>query len=112
MTEIKGRFETSTQGFRRSHKIITSFKMGKLYRAENGAYVLPGVLSALIPGLGQLIKKQTGKALMFFGIWLGWGLVVWVLHLIPFFGGLAGWLTGAFLWLVNVLDALLAEENR
>jgi TM2 domain-containing membrane protein YozV len=85
--------------------------MGNITRSQNGTYVLPGVLSALIPGLGQLIKKQTGKAVLFFAIWALWGIVVWFLGWIPILGGLAGTLGGVFLWLVNVLDALFNGEG-
>lgn len=85
--------------------------MGNIQRTSNGAYVLPGILSAFLPGLGQLIKKQTGKALFFFAIWLGWGLITLAFNWLPL-GGLATWLAGAFLWLVNVLDALFNGETR
>jgi TM2 domain-containing membrane protein YozV len=86
--------------------------MGNLYRSQNGTYVVPGILSALIPGLGQLLKKSTTKALMFFAIWLFWGIAVWILGWIPILGGLVGTLAGVFLWFVNVLDALLAGEGQ
>jgi hypothetical protein len=85
--------------------------MGNLYRSQNGTFVVPGILSALIPGLGQLLKKSTTKALLFFGVWLAWGIVVWFLGWIPILGGLVGTLAGVFLWLVNVLDALFAGEK-
>lgn len=86
--------------------------MGNLYRSQKGTFVLPGILSALIPGLGQLLKKSTTKAVLFFAVWLSWNIVVWFLGWIPILGGLVGTLAGVFLWFVNVLDALFTGEGQ
>lgn len=45
--------------------------------------LIAGVLSLLLPGLGQLYKQRLGRgAAFFFGSLLAWGLLLgWVIHL-------------------------------
>ncbi|MFM2376516.1 MAG: hypothetical protein RLZZ165_1613 [Bacteroidota bacterium] len=78
--------------------------MGILTKSKNGAYVLPAICSAIIPGLGQLIKGQIGKGLVFLGIFFFWGLIAFLPKLLPL-GGLLTSITAIVCWLVNVLDA-------
>jgi TM2 domain-containing membrane protein YozV len=57
-------------------------------------YGVPAILSAILPGLGQLIKGQLVKAVI---IWIASGLVgffLWWTFIVPF-----------LLWAWNVYDA-------
>lgn len=85
--------------------------MGKMLRSSNGTYLIPGIVSAIFPGVGQLLKRQIGKGVLFLGIYLVWGVIGFLFDLIPIFGGLAGFLVALFLWGVNVLDAFFHDQS-
>ena len=70
-------------------------------------YVIPAVASALIPGLGQLLKGQISKAVLFFAVWIAWGILAFLVTWIP----IVGWILGPLLWLINVGDALLNGDG-
>ncbi len=78
--------------------------MGILTKSKNGFYAIPAIVSAFIPGVGQLIKRQFGKGIAFLGIALLWGYLMYIPGLIPF-SGLPIFLFGLLAWLINVLDA-------
>jgi TM2 domain-containing membrane protein YozV len=83
--------------------------MNNIVKSKNGMYVIPGVASALIPGLGQLLKGHIPKAILFFAVFVAWGLFLgWLISWIP----LVGWIAGPLLWLINVGDALLNSNSN
>jgi TM2 domain-containing membrane protein YozV len=82
--------------------------MNNIVKSKNGMYVIPAVASAIIPGLGQLIKGHLPKALMFFGIWIAFGIIGFLVTRIP----IIGWLIPVLLWLINVGDALFNANSN
>jgi TM2 domain-containing membrane protein YozV len=79
--------------------------MGILTKSKNGFFAIPAIASAFIPGLGQLIKGHVGKGLVFLGLSIFWGVVVFIPSLIPWFGGTIVFVGTILAWLINVLDA-------
>jgi len=75
-----------------------------LVRSSSGSGVLPGVASALIPGLGQLINGEGDKALGVFVVYAVAG--AGVIGAIPIVGWAAGLVAGAT-WIYGVGDAFL-----
>lgn len=67
------------------------------------AKVVPAVASAIIPGLGQLLKGHLFKAILFWG-----GLIIlkFALGWVPLF-----WIISGLAWLINVLDAAFSESS-
>jgi TM2 domain-containing membrane protein YozV len=78
--------------------------MGILSKSKNGVYTIPAICSALFPGLGQLIKRQTVKGLVFLAIFFFWGYITFFPSFLPL-SGLWIPLAAGFAWLINVLDA-------
>lgn len=78
--------------------------MGILTKSKNGVYTIPAICSAFLPGLGQLLKGQIGKGLVFLAVNFGWFIVTGILNILPF-----SWLlivvVSVSAWLINVLDA-------
>ncbi len=64
------------------------------------------IASALLPGLGQLINGETGKALLVFLVWLACSITV--LRHFPLIGPLVA-VIGALTWLYGVIDAWVAR---
>ena len=73
--------------------------MGKLTVKKK--YILPAVVSAFLPGVGQLLKGHVWKAV---GIWVI-STVIAVLFSWWF------WIPGAIVWLGVVIDALVSENK-
>ncbi|MCB9230570.1 MAG: hypothetical protein H6581_02855 [Bacteroidia bacterium] len=65
-------------------------------------FVIPAIASAIIPGLGQLFKGQIFKGV---AVWAAVGITAFLFKswLFPIFG---------IVWLINVLDALLSNDNE
>lgn len=84
--------------------------MSNLYKSKNGTFILPGIISALIPGVGQFIKGHIVKGLAVIGVALAYYVVSFVLGWIPLVGGLI-WVVGALAWAINVLDALFSKKD-
>jgi TM2 domain-containing membrane protein YozV len=78
--------------------------MGILTKSRNGVYTIPAIVSAIIPGLGQIIKGQVGKGIVFLVLFFGWGIITAILHILPF-SGLIVFLVSLGAWLINVMDA-------
>ena len=78
--------------------------MGILTKSKNGAYIVPGIASALLPGLGQLFKGHIGKGIAFLAIFFGWGLIMAIPSILPL-SGIWIPLLAICAWLINVLDA-------
>jgi TM2 domain-containing membrane protein YozV len=85
--------------------------MRKLLKNSKGIYPVPAIVSAIFPGVGQMLKGQFVKGLVFLGVYLVWGVIGFFLGLIPFLGGLIGLCAGLFLWAVNILDALIHDQG-
>lgn len=77
--------------------------MGTLTKRKNGIYLIPAVLSGIIPGLGQLLKGHFVKAIVVY---------VAVFVIVKLFGWLPliGWAVAAIAWLANVLDAAFSNS--
>ncbi|WP_428261084.1 hypothetical protein [Haliangium sp.] len=58
--------------------------------------IVPAVASAIVPGLGQLINKQSDKAIGVFAVAAGASLLSWVG--VPFIGlvGIGTWIYGIY----------------
>lgn len=78
--------------------------MGMLTKSKNGAYIVPGIASVFLPGLGQLFKGHIGKGLIFMAIAFGWGLISFLPSLLPL-SGLWLPIVAIIAWAINVLDA-------
>lgn len=78
--------------------------MGILTKSKNGFYTIPAIVSAFFPGVGQLIKRQFAKGLVFLGLSFVWGYLMAVPGLLPF-GGLIAFVITVLAWGINVLDA-------
>lgn len=70
---------------------------------RRGAFILPGICSIFIPGLGQLFKGQIGKAI---GMFVIIGVLGWLGKYFLLFGIVAG-----IAWLINVIDAFFAQKQ-
>ena len=69
--------------------------------------VIPAVASAIIPGLGQLINKETDKAIGVFAVVVGG----FFLSSLPIVGSLA-WLVAAGSWVYGVADGYLTGKKK
>jgi hypothetical protein len=67
------------------------------------------IASALLPGLGQLMKGDTDKAIALFIVWVACGISV--LRHLPLLGPVIA-LIGAVTWLFAVIDAYVASPRR
>lgn len=70
---------------------------------QDKTHLLPALLSALIPGLGQLVKGHLLKALIF---WVAVSISYWAFGWTWLLFGIY-----AFVWLVNVLDAAFSNAD-
>jgi TM2 domain-containing membrane protein YozV len=69
---------------------------------------VPAVASGVIPGLGQLLNRDSNKAL---GIFVVAASGVFFLSHLPLIGGLA-WLAGAGAWVYGVVDGYYHGKRR
>ena len=69
--------------------------------------VVPAVASAVIPGLGQLINKQSDKAIGVFAVVLGG----WLLSFLPLVGWIP-WLVAFFGWIYGVADGYYTGKKK
>ncbi|HWN66823.1 MAG TPA: hypothetical protein VNM90_04235 [Haliangium sp.] len=69
--------------------------------------VVPAVASAVIPGLGQLINKQSDKAIGVFAVVVGG----WLLSFLPLVGWIP-WLVALFGWLYGVADGYVTGKKK
>lgn len=76
---------------------------------SGGSGVVPAICSAVVPGVGQLVNRQTDKAIGVFAVWTVAGLSL--LGAIPIVGGLAG-LIGTATWAYAVGDAYVTGKRR
>ena len=77
-------------------------------RTVGGVHPVPAVCSALLPGLGQLVKGDTDKGVGVLAVWVVAGSSV--LGALPLLGGVAG-LVCAGTWLYGVADAAFARKK-
>jgi len=75
----------------------------------SGSGVVPAVCSALIPGLGQLVNKETDKAIGIFAVYVVAGASL--IGAIPIIGPVAGVVAGAT-WLYGVFDGYIQGKKR
>ena len=78
-------------------------------RKGGGSGVVPGVASAVVPGLGQLVNGESDKALGVFAVWGIAGLGF--LGAIPVIGWVAGGVAGAT-WVYGVADGYFTGRKR
>ena len=77
-------------------------------RSDGGLHPIPAVCSALLPGLGQLVKGDTDKGVGLLAVAVVAGSSV--LGALPLLGGVAG-LVYAGTWIYGVADAALARKK-
>jgi TM2 domain-containing membrane protein YozV len=78
-------------------------------RSGSGNGVVPGVASAVVPGLGQLINGEGDKAIGVFAVWGIAGLSL--LGAIPLVGT-AAWVIGGATWLYGVADGYVTGKTK
>lgn len=71
--------------------------------------VVPAVCSAIVPGLGQLVNKDTNKAIGVFAVYVVAGASV--IGALPLVGPVAGVVAGAT-WLYGVFDGYIQGKKR
>ena len=79
-------------------------------RSSNGSSiggVVPAVASAVVPGLGQLINKESDKAIGVFAVVVG-GFVLSALPLV----GWIPWLVAAVAWVYGVADGYFTGKKK
>jgi hypothetical protein len=76
--------------------------------SDSGPHAVPALCSALLPGLGQLVKGDTDKGVGVLAVWVVAGSSF--LGALPLLGGVAGLVCGAT-WLYGVADAALAKKK-
>ena len=76
--------------------------------SDNGPHAVPAICSALLPGLGQMVKGDTDKGIGVLAVWVVTG--AGALGALPLLGGIAGLVCGAT-WLYGVADAALAKKK-
>lgn len=76
---------------------------------SNASGVVPAVCSAIIPGLGQLVNKETEKAIGVFVVYTVAGASL--IGAIPLLGAAAGVVAGAT-WLYGVFDGYIQGKKR
>jgi TM2 domain-containing membrane protein YozV len=79
-------------------------------RSSNGSSmdgVVPAVASAVIPGLGQLINKQSDKAIGVFAVVVGG----WLLSFLPLVGWIP-WMVSAVAWLYGIIDGYVTGKKK
>jgi TM2 domain-containing membrane protein YozV len=82
-----------------------------LVKRSDGSFVsgaVPAVASALVPGLGQLLNRDSNKAL---GVFVVAATGVFFLSKLPLIGGLA-WLAGAGAWVYGVIDGYYHGKRK
>lgn len=79
-----------------------------LVKAETGVHPVPALCSALLPGLGQMVKGDTDKGVGMLVV----AVVAGSSYLagLPLIGGLASLAFGAT-WLYSVADAAFARKK-
>ena len=77
-------------------------------RDEGGPHPVPALCSALLPGLGQMVKGDTDKGVGILAVAVVAGSSF--LGALPLLGGVAGLVWGAT-WLYGVADAALAKKK-
>jgi hypothetical protein len=80
-----------------------------LVRTGSASGVVPAVCSALVPGLGQLVNKETDKAIGIFAVYVIAGASF--LGAIPLVGTVAGLVT-AGTWLYGVADGYVQGRKK
>lgn len=84
--------------------------MSNLIKSKKGTFVLPGIVSAIIPGVGQFIKGHIVKGIAFVVAGIAFSIVSWALGWIPLVSTLI-WAVGVIAWVINVLDALFSSKD-
>ena len=82
-----------------------------LAKRSNGSFAsgaVPAVASGVLPGLGQLLNRDSNKALGVFVVAAGG---VFFLSHLPLVGGLA-WLAGAGAWIYGIADGYYQGRKK
>ena len=83
--------------------------MGKLVKSSKTNGVVPAVASAVLPGLGQLINRDSDKAI---GVFVVWGIAgLSVLKIIPLLSTVAA-VVGVATWGYAVVDGYLEGKKK
>lgn len=73
--------------------------------------VVPAVASFVIPGLGQLLNKQSDKAIGVFAVSVGAWVLSWFLGWIPVIGWIPG-LVGLAAWIYGIVDGYKTGKKK
>jgi|GEM_PF-2877511 len=84
--------------------------MSNLIKNKNGIFVLPGIVSIFLPGVGQLIKGHVKKGITFLLATGAFLIVQFLLSWIPLIGWLIG-VVGIIGLVINVLDAFFSKKD-
>lgn len=84
--------------------------MSNLIKNKNGVFVLPGIVSIFIPGLGQLIKGHVKKGVAFLALWGAFWIISWIIGWIPLIGPLLSGI-GIIALIINVIDAFISKKD-
>ncbi len=84
--------------------------MSNLIKNKNGVYILPGIVSIFLPGVGQLIKGHVKKGVLFLVLWAAFWIVSWIIGWIPIIGGIVTGI-GILAGIVNVIDAFISKKD-
>lgn len=83
-----------------------------LVKRSRGSFVdgaIPAVCSALVPGVGQLVNRESDKAIGVFAVWAVAGASFLVG--LPVVGGIFGLVAGGT-WLYGVADGYFTGRKR
>lgn len=85
-------------------------KMSNIIKNSKGQFIIPGIVSAFLPGVGQLIKGHLKKGVAIIALGLAFYIINWVLGGLPFIGWLIGG-AGFIGWVINILDAVFSKKD-
>ncbi len=81
----------------------------ELVKRGSGSGVVPGVASALLPGLGQLINGESDKAIGVFAVWVVAGAAF--VTSLPLIGGAAAVIAGGT-HLYGIIDGYFTGKRK
>ena len=84
--------------------------MSNLIKNKNGVFVLPGIVSIFLPGVGQLIKGHVKKGVTFLVLAVGFYIFSWLVGWIPIISGIVSAI-GVIGLIINAIDAFLSKKD-
>lgn len=84
--------------------------MSNLIKSKNGIFILPGIVSIFLPGVGQLIKGHIKKGVTFLVLWAAFWIISWIIGWVPLIGPLLSGI-GVIALIINVIDAFISKND-